>query len=378
VAETVAIRSILPASPCVNKKGLELMGRFVRFESPRKVVIVEEEDADLAPSEVRIATLFSGISAGTEMSYYRGTNPHLSKRWDPDHRLFRQVGDGSGVPSLSYPVDGKGYEEVGVIVEVGAEVGDVAPGEIVWGRWGHRSSAVKSADYARQRKLPVGTNPLLGIFSQIGAIALNVVLDADIHVGETVAVLGLGVPGQIVSQLARLNGGDVIAVDPHDSRLKTAASLGAAHTLNANDGLVSERIRELTGGRGADVALEVTGSYRALHEAVRSVSYSARVVAAGFFQGEAALLALGEEFHHNRIDLKCSQISGVSPQLSYRWNEERLQRTVMGLATSGRLELEQLVTEVLPVERAADAFDLLDRSRERVLQIVLQFEEGAE
>jgi threonine dehydrogenase-like Zn-dependent dehydrogenase len=353
------------------------MGRVVRFESPRNVTVVEEKDEELAPSEVRIATLFSGISAGTEMSYYRGTNPYLGKRWDPGQRLFRQVGDDAGAASVSYPVDGKGYEEVGVIVEVGAEAGDVAPGEIVWGKWGHRSLAVKSAEYARQRRLPVGTNPILGVFSQVGAIALNVVLDADIHVGETVAVFGLGVPGQIVGQLARLNGGEVIAVDPNGSRLKTARSLGASHTLNAGDGLVSERIRELTGGRGADVALEVTGSYGALHEAVRSVSYSARVVAAGFFQGEATGLALGEEFHHNRIDLKCSQISGVSPQLSYRWNEERLQRTVMGLATSGRLELEQLVTDVLPVERAAEAFDLLDRSRERVLQMVLQFGDGA-
>ncbi|MFD0971256.1 zinc-dependent alcohol dehydrogenase [Plantactinospora endophytica] len=342
------------------------------------MTIVEEEDAELAPPEVRIATLFSGISAGTEMSYYRGTNPYLSKRWDPDQRLFRQVGDDGAATTLSYPIDGKGHEEVGAVVEVGTEVDDVVPGEIVWGKWGHRSSTVKPADYVRRRRLPVGTDPLLGVFSQIGAIALNVVLDADIHVGETVAVFGLGVPGQIVAQLARRNGAEVIAVDPHDSRLKTAASLGATHTVNANEGSVGERIRELTDGRGADVALEVTGSYRALHEAVRSVSYNARVVAAGFFQGEAAGLALGEEFHHNRVELRCSQISGVSPQLGHRWNEERLQRTVMGLAASGRLQLEQLVTEVLPVERAAEAFELLDNSRERVLQVVLTFEDGAE
>jgi threonine dehydrogenase-like Zn-dependent dehydrogenase len=360
------------------------MGRVVRFEAPRKVTVVDEQEPELAPSEVRIATLFSGISAGTELSYYRGSNPYFGKRWDLDQRLFRPVGgDGAAASeqaqaSLSYPVDGKGHEEVGVIAEVGAEAGGVAPGDIVWGKWGHRSSSVKPAEYARQRRLPVGTPPIVGVFSQIGAIALNVVLDADIHVGETVAVFGLGVLGQIVAQLARLNGGEVIAVDPNGDRLKTAESLGASHRVDARDGMVGERVRELTGGRGADVALEVTGSYRALHEAVRSVSYSARVVAAGFFQGEATALALGEEFHHNRIDLKCSQISGVSPQLSYRWNEERLQGTVMGLAASGRLELERLVTSVLPVERAAEAFDLLDRSSERGLQVVLQFENGTE
>jgi threonine dehydrogenase-like Zn-dependent dehydrogenase len=352
------------------------MGRFVRFESPGNATVVGERDEELAPSEVRIATIYSGISAGTELSYYRGTNPYFGKHWDPDQRLFRQLGDGAAA-SLSYPVDGKGSEEVGVVIEVGAEAGDVALGDIVWGKWGHRDVAVKPADYLRPRRLPAGTNPVLGVFSHIGAIALNVVLDADIHVGETVAVFGLGVPGQIVAQLARRNGAEVIAVDPHASRLKIAESLGAAHTLDAGEGQASERIRDLTGGRGADVALEVTGSYRALHEAVRSVCYSARVVAAGFFQGEAVGLALGEEFHHNRIDLRCSQISGVSPQLSYRWNEERLQRTVIDLATSGRLELERLVTDVLPLERVAEAFDLLEHSRDRVLQVLLQFEDGA-
>lgn len=361
------------------------MGRFVRFEAPLKVTLVDEPDPVLSPGDVRIATLFSGISAGTELSYYRGTNPYFDKRWDTDQRLFRSLGreDGAHPPdgvvmggaaaSLTYPVDGKGSEEVGVVVEVGAEAGEIAMGDIVWGKWGHRSSAVRPADYARQRRLPDGTSPVVGVFSQVGAIGLNVVLDADIHVGETVAVFGLGVLGQIVAQLARLNGAEVIAVDPNADRLATAASLGAAHTMNSRDGMVGERIRVLTGGRGADVALEVTGSYRALQESIRSVRYSSRVVVAGFFQGDAAGLALGEEFHHNRIELRCSQISGVAPQLSHRWDEQRLQRTVMGLATSGRLDLQRLVTTIVPAERAAEAFELLDRSSDRGLQVVLQF-----
>ena len=76
-------------------------------------------------------------------------------------------------------------------------------------------------------------DPRIGIFSQIGAIALNVVLDADIHVGETVAVFGLGVPGQIAAQLARLNGGRVIAVDGIAGRRELAAKLGADEVLDA-------------------------------------------------------------------------------------------------------------------------------------------------
>src|SRR3712207_9256075 len=61
--------------------------------------------------------------------------------------------------------------------------------------------------------LPAGVDPIIGLFSRIGAISLNAVLDADIHVGEYVAVFGQGVPGLISSQLAGLNGATVIAVD---------------------------------------------------------------------------------------------------------------------------------------------------------------------
>ena len=65
---------------------------------------------------------------------------------------------------------------------------------------------MRSAEYASERILDSKAAPVIGVFSQIGAIALNVVLDADIHVGDTVVVFGVGVLGQIVAQLARLNG----------------------------------------------------------------------------------------------------------------------------------------------------------------------------
>jgi threonine dehydrogenase-like Zn-dependent dehydrogenase len=129
----------------------------------------------------------------------------------------------------------------------------------------------------------------------------------------------------------------------------------------------------LTDGRGADVTLEVSGSYQALHEAVRATAYGARVVAAGFFQGEGTRLALGEEFHHNRIQLVCSQISGVAPGLSYRWNKARLLQTAMALAASGRLNLRPLVTDIFPLSEAAAAFAALDLAPDKVLQVVLGF-----
>jgi 2-desacetyl-2-hydroxyethyl bacteriochlorophyllide A dehydrogenase len=346
------------------------MPSVVRFTSPHQSEVVEEPLAPLGADEVRLRTLYSGISAGTELTAYRGSNPYLTKRWDEQTRLFV---DGS--TSFSYPVDGWGYEEVGQVVEVGAQSTGVAVGDRIWGTWGHRDISVQKAERAAARILDPAADPRVGIFSQIGAIALNVVLDADIHVGETVAVFGLGVPGQIAAQLARLNGARVIGVDNITGRRELAAQLGADVVVDASQGQVAEQIRELTGGRGADVCLEVTGSYRALHEAIRSVAYSSRVCAAGFMQGDGVGLRLGEEFHHNRVQLVCSQISGVAPTLQHRWDGYRLARTAMDLAEQGRLRLTELISHTMPLAQAPEAFRLLDEHPEQALQVVLSFDQ---
>ena len=346
------------------------MGSVVSFTSPRVVDVVSEPEVQLEAHQVRLHTLYSGISAGTELTAYRGSNPYLSKCWDEEQRLFV---DGS--TSLAYPVNGWGYEEVGEVVETGSEVTTLALGDRVWGTWGHRSSTVQAADHAAARILDPNADARLGVFSQIGAIALNVVLDADIHVGETVAVFGLGVPGQIVAQLARLNGARVIAVDGVASRRGLAARLGAQTVLDPIEGDVAERIRGLTGGRGADVCLEVTGNYRALHEAIRSVAYNSRVCAAGFLQGEGTGLRLGEEFHHNRVQVISSQISGVAPALQHRWDRYRLTTTVMDFAVGGQLKLAELITHTIPHSKADWAFTMLDENPGDALQVILSFEE---
>lgn len=346
------------------------MGSMVSFTAPCVAEVVPEEEKPLSSADVRIRTLFSGISAGTELTAYRGTNPYLNKRWDEDQRLFV---DGS--TSFEYPVNGWGYEEVGEVVEVGPDVTGVRAGDRVWGTWGHRTGTVQPGEKAAARVLGSDVDPRIGIFSQIGAIALNVVLDADIHVGETVAVFGLGVPGQIVAQLARLNGATVIGIDGIEARRDLARELGADIVLDAAGGEVAEQIRELTSGRGADVCLEVTGDYRALHEAIRSVAYSSRVCAAGFMQGDGVGLRLGEEFHHNRVNVVCSQISGVAPSLQHRWDGYRLARTAMDLATSGRLRLLDLISHTYPLPDAGAAFTLLHEHPERALQVVLAVDE---
>jgi 2-desacetyl-2-hydroxyethyl bacteriochlorophyllide A dehydrogenase len=346
------------------------MGKGVVFTKPRTVEFETYDDLPLGPHELRVRTLYSGISAGTEMTAYRGSNPYLSKQWDAENRLFLD----SAAPSQPYPLSGWGYEEVGEVIEVSPDVTSLKVGDIVYGTWGHRTHHILQEEYASQRIKPDGLEPILAIYSHLGPIALNGILDANIHVGETVAVFGLGVLGQVIAQLAKLNGARVFGVDMIEKRLELAKELGAIEEgLNPRDGSPAEKIKALTDGRGADVTIEVTGSAKALNEAIRATAYSARVVALGFIQGDAQGLFLGEEFHHNRISLVCSQISNVNPALSYRWDRLRMIHTIMDLQAKGSLNLRPVITHVISFKQAVQGFQVLDEAPDQVLQVVLDF-----
>jgi 2-desacetyl-2-hydroxyethyl bacteriochlorophyllide A dehydrogenase len=325
--------------------------------------------APLTPGQVRIRTLFSGVSAGTELSQYRGTSPFMNREWDVGYRLFRE----SETPSWTYPVRNLGYEEVGEIVDAASDVTKTRVGDRVFGTWGHRTMHAMEETDAVDRLVPEGADPRIGIFSHIGAVALNGVHDAGIRMGDLVVVFGLGVPGQIVAQLARASGATVVGVDPVPSRRETALRLGIDRVLDPSAGSIADSIKGETGGRGADVCIEVSGAAPALAEAMRTVAYASRVVAMGFFQGELRGVHLGDEFHHNRIELVSSQISGVAPAASHRWNKLRLWQTAVRLQHEGRLNLLPLITDTVPFDAAPALFARLDEGDPGILQSVLSF-----
>ena len=82
---------------------------------------------------------------------------------------------------------------------------------------------------------------------------------------------------------------------------------------------------------------------------------------------------LGEEFHHNRVNIVGSQIFGTVPELTYRWNQLRLVQTFMRLQTEGVIDLKSIVTHIIPAKEAEEAFRILDQEPENALQIVLDF-----
>lgn len=346
--------------------------RGLLLTAVRKLAFEELATGPLEPNEVRIRTLFSGISAGTELSQYRGTSPFMNRQWDAANRIFRD----SGTPSWTFPVRNLGYEETGEVIEAGPAVTRVKLGDRVFGTWGHRTMHVMAESDAVDRLIPANADPRIGIFSHIAAVALNGVHDARIRMGDLVVVFGLGVPGQIVLQAARASGATVIGVDPVASRRAMAEKLGADRTLDPTAAPVSDAIKLETGGRGADICIEVSGAPPALAEAMRTVAYASRVVAMGFFQGEARGLHLGDEFHHNRIELISSQISGVAPDASHRWSKLRLWQTAVRLQHEGRLNLLPLITDMVPFAEAPALFDRIDKGDPTILQSVLDF--GAE
>jgi threonine dehydrogenase-like Zn-dependent dehydrogenase len=189
----------------------------VSFTAPGRVALVSCDAQPLVPGSVRVHTWYSGISAGTELTAYRGSNPYLTRTWDADRRLFVD-----GEPTFSYPVEGWGYSEVGEVVEAADDVAEPRLGDVVHGIWGHRSEAVLPAASLAWRTWKAD-EAVSGTFARVGSIALNAVLAADARLGDRLAVFGQGVIGLLATRLATLAGADVVAVDMLPRRLEWRA-----------------------------------------------------------------------------------------------------------------------------------------------------------
>jgi threonine dehydrogenase-like Zn-dependent dehydrogenase len=159
----------------------------------------------------------------------------------------------------------------------------------------------------------------------------------------------------------------VFAVDRLPQRLAIAKSLGLVPVDAAGED-VSLRLKREHGADGIPVAFECSGNTRALHEAIRVVRRRGTVVAVGFYQGEASGLFLGDEFHHNGVEIRSGQIGNLHP----RWEIGPLRAFGVDLARRGHVKLGTLPRASYKVEHAAEAFDALKRPAE-VLQAALSY-----
>ena len=343
--------------------------KAVEVTGLREVSLVEDEIAGPGAGEVAIRSLFSGISHGTEMNVYRGDAPMWQLKQDRRTRLFVE----SEEPQWDYPLR-YGYACVGVVTEVGSDVTEFAEGDVVFSFAPHQSAHVLPASSVS--KLPEGIDPRAGVLTAVLNTTFNGILDADLHLGECVVVFGQGVLGQLTVQWAKLSGASpVIAVDLIEKRLEISKRVsGADLVFNAGEVKdIAMAVRALTDNRGADVVFEFSASDRALNEAIRTVCYNGKVIVMSWYAGALANVYPGAEFHHNRIQLISSQISGISPELSHRWSAARRMEAVLSLMP--KLNLEGLITDVVDLEDAAAAYEMIDKRPEGILQVVLDYGE---
>ena len=329
------------------------MAAAVWFPRARSVELRNEEIADPAPGEVRVRAALSAISHGTEMLVYRG-------EVDADLPLdLPTLAGGYGFP-LKY-----GYASVGHVVAAGREVG-VREGDLVFALHPHQDEYVVSESLVR--RLPDRTPAEQGVFLANLETAINVVLDAKPRLGEVVAVFGQGVVGLLVTQLLRRSGARVIAVEPSALRRSFAERCGAESAIAPGDAAL---MRSLTGGRGADIAIDASGSPSALQEAIDSVATEGTVVVCSWYGDKPVPLDLGGRFHRGRVRLVSSQVGRIDPSLAPRW--DRTRRLELASELLGELLLAELITHRIPFARAAEAYALLDGRSAETVQVVLDY-----
>ena len=342
----------MTAEPAVRE------ARALWLTAPRAAELRRETVAPPGPHEVRVRTIASALSQGTELLVYRGEVPS-------DLPLDLPTLSGSFAFPIKY-----GYASVGRIEDVGPGVNGWAAGDTVFVHHPHQSAYVVPA--TMPVRLPAGLDPLLGPFTANLETAVNVLLDTPLHLGETVVVFGQGVVGLLIAQLLKRAGaGRVLAVEPLARRRAAASSVGVDEALPPAADLPA-RIRAATGGRGADIAIEASGSGAALQSAVESVAVEGTVVAVSWYGTKPVPLALGGHFHRGRVRLRSSQVGGLDPALAPRW--DRARRTALVSELLPQLRLAELISHRIPFAEAPAAYRLLDEHPEEALQVVLTYE----
>ncbi len=341
-----------------------------------------------AEGEFRVDTLYTGLSAGTELTFVKGTNPYLHASWDAERGAFVD-----GEPSRRYPVESMGYMEVGRVTET--RTSQVDAGQVVALTYGHRSGHVIDPGRSVVTVLPPELDPLLGIYAaQMGPICANGLLHSSAELagavpadpdavqladgveGRRVLVTGGGVVGLLTGLFALACGAAEVALaDPDPQRLAAAEGLGllpvADDGASAVERWCTSRWKSGPGDRGADLVFQCRGRASALATALRSLRPQGSVIDLAFYEGGAPDLRLGEEFHHKGLTIRCAQINRVPRGLASVWDRRRLcDETLALLAKHGEQIRKHLITDVVPFDEGATFITELSERRRSSIQAV--------
>lgn len=178
--------------------------------------------------------------------------------------------------------------------------------------------------------------------------------------GETAAVVGCGAVGLGCMQMARIGGaGRLIVTDRLDYRLELARKLGADDAVNVDQSDPIEAVKELTGGRGADLVYECTNKAAGAPQAYEIAAIGGRV----------ALVGIPEE---DEIVLDAHSGRRKELRVQYVRRSRFAARQAIGLVASGRMDVGSWITHTFGLEDAPKAFEMVERYSGGVLKAVIR------
>ena len=351
------------------------------------------------PGGVLVQTLFSLISTGTEMMKVTEARMSLvgKARARPDQvrKVLDSVTQQGAVATYKKVMNRLdsytplGYSLCGVVVEVGRDAEEFKVGQVVAAAGNEHALHAEYNWIPTNLCVPVprGVSPEHAAFATVGAIAMHGVRRAEVQLGDTACVIGLGLVGQLAVRLLIAAGVRVVGLDPIEDRCRLAEKVGAVLCAPpTDDGMaaVQQALAELTGGRGADhVLLAAGGSSNGPVEAAATLARDrGRVVDIG----KTGLDLPWNAYYDKELDVRFSrsygpgryddryELDGIDYPAGYvRWTERRNLECFLDLIAHKDIEVESLVSGVFPVERATTVYQDLASGSLAAIGVLLEY-----
>lgn len=365
-------------------------------------VVVEEIPApQVEPGTVLVRVKFSSISAGTEMSGLKSASQPLWKRALKNPKAVKSTMEMAATHGITHTrnvIQGKltegnptGYSASGIVLEVGDGVEGIQPGDRVacaGAQCAHHAEIIR---VPRNLIAPLPKNLSLPVASTVtlGTIALQGVRRAQPTLGETFAVIGLGILGQLTAQILRANGCRVIGADLDSSRIELAKSLGMSFSLPPEENHNLEHILRITDGEGVDgvIITAASPSDEVISNAFGMCRKKGRVVLVGdvglnlkradIFPKELDFF-ISTSYGPGRYDPQYEE-KGLDYPIGYvRWTENRNMAEYLNLISEKKIDVEPLIHSSFEVSQAATAYETLKKDKEKPMIVLLSYPESKE
>ena len=365
-------------------------------------VVVEDIPApQVAPGTVLVRVKFSSISAGTEMSGLKSASQPLWKRALKNPKAVKSTMEMAATRGLTHTrnvIQGKlaegnptGYSASGIVIEVGDGVDNIQPGDRVACAGAQCAHHAEIICVPRNLTTPLPKDISLPVASTVtlGTIALQGVRRAQPTLGETFAVIGLGIMGQLTTQILKANGCRVIGADLDSSRIELAKSLGMDFSLPHEENSNLDHILRITGGEGVDgvVITAASPSDDVISNAFKMCRKKGRVV----LVGDIGLNLKREDIFPKELDFFIStsygpgrydrqyEEKGMDYPIGYvRWTENRNMGEYLNLISKGKIDVEPLIHSSFEISQAATAYETLKKDKEKPMIVLLSYPESKE